>query len=139
MRRGLSPLVATIILIAFTILGGVLVYEFFTRTSETLMVSGEKLLVTAATSYFSNTQLLVRLEITNGYRTNITITKFQYITASSTSPTPTQVNPIYSSGQSNLVPSAKYTATLLVPVNTKAILIEYKVRDQTLVETVPIG
>ena len=137
MRRGLSPLVATIILIAFTILGGVLVYEFFMKTSEALMVSGEKLLVTATTSYFSNTQLLVRLEITNGYRTNITITKFQYITSTTT--TPTQANSIYSSGQNNLAPSAKYTATLLVPVNTKAILIEYKVRDQTLVETVPIG
>jgi flagellin-like protein len=43
MRRGLSPLVATIILIAFTVLGGVIVYEFLHENIGVhAMASGER-------------------------------------------------------------------------------------------------
>jgi flagellin-like protein len=137
MRRGLSPLVATIILIAFTVLGGVLVYEFFVKVSESVMASGETLIVTATKSYFDDTRVLVQVDIVNGYRTNVTISEFKYITSTST--TPTTVNPISGSSTVNLMPGAKHSVVLLVPSNTKAIIIEYKARSQSLVETVTIG
>jgi len=136
MRRGLSPLVATIVLIAFTVLGGILVYEFFMKTSESLMASGERLLVTATKSYFDNTRLLVELEVVNGYRTNVTIQAIRYVTATATV---TSAQMVYGNVNVDLVPGAKYKALILVPTNTKAVLIEYRVRDQTLTEAVPLG
>jgi len=136
MRRGLSPLVATIVLIAFTVLGGILVYEFFMKTSESLMTSGERLLVTATKSYFDNTRLLVELEVVNSYRTNITIQAIRYVTATTTV---TSAQMVYGNVNVDLVPGAKYKALILVPTNTKAVLIEYRVRGQTLAETVPLG
>jgi len=138
MRRGLSPLVATIVLIAFTVLGGILVYEFFMKTSESLMASGERLLVTATKSYFDNTRLLVELEVVNGYRTNITIQAIHYITATTTT-TPPSAQIVYGNTNVDLVPGAKYKVLILVPTNAKAVLIEYRVRGQTLAETVPLG
>jgi len=136
MRRGLSPLVATIVLIAFTVLGGILVYEFFMKTSESLMTSGERLLVTATKSYFDNTRLLVELEVVNSYRTNITIQAIRYVTATTTV---TSAQMIYGNTNVDLVPGAKYKALILVPTDTKAVLIEYRVRGQTLAETVPLS
>ncbi|MEM4738325.1 MAG: archaellin/type IV pilin N-terminal domain-containing protein, partial [Acidilobaceae archaeon] len=75
--KGLSPLVATLILIAFTVIGGILVYEYFTKTSEGIMSSGEQLIVTASKSYVDGSRYLVYVEVTNNYRTNVTITGFK--------------------------------------------------------------
>jgi hypothetical protein len=44
---GISALVATIILIALTVLGGVLIWAYFQRTAGGLMATGEKLDVQA--------------------------------------------------------------------------------------------
>jgi hypothetical protein len=77
------------------------------------------------------------VDIVNGYRTNVTINGFKYITSTST--TPTTVNPISGSSTTNLMPGAKHSVVLLVPSNTKAIIIEYRARSQSLVETVTIG
>jgi flagellin-like protein len=135
-RRGLSPLVATIVLIAFTVLGGVIVYEFFMKTAESAMASGETLIVSATKSYFDNTRVLVQVDMVNGYRTNITITGFNYITPAATT---TNAQIVSGSPNVNLVPGAKYTVILLVPSDAKAIVISYKARNQNLVETVAIG
>jgi len=135
-RRGLSPLVATIILIAFTVLGGILVYEFFMKTSESMMASGERLVVTATKSYFDNTRVLVQVQVVNGYRGNITITGFSYITPRGSTES---VQPISGSSTANLMPGTKYTVVLLIPSDAKAIMISYRVKDQTLVETITMG
>jgi archaeal flagellin N-terminal-like domain len=91
-RRGLSPLVATIVLIAFTVLGGIIVYEFFVKTAESAMASGEMLIATATKSYFDNTRVLVQVDMVNGYRTNITITDIRYVTPAAGTATATLVS-----------------------------------------------
>ncbi len=137
MRKGLSPLVATIILIAFTVLGGVLVYEFFVKTSESMMTSGEKLIVLASKSYFDSTRMLVQVDIVNGYRTDVSITGFKYVTPTTTVASVTQV--VSGNSTINLAPGAKHTVVFIIPSDAKAIVIEYKVRGQSLVETVNIS
>ena len=136
MRRGLSPLVATIVLIAFTVLGGIIVYEFFVKTAESAMASGEMLIATATKSYFDNTRVLVQVDMVNGYRTNITITDIRYVTPAAGTATATLVS---GSVNVNLMPGAKHTVIILIPSNAKAIIISYKVRNQNLVETIAIG
>ncbi len=135
--KGLSPLVATLVLIAFTVIGGLLVYEYFQRTSESLMASGEDLVVLAHTSYFDNSRLIVQLQMTNGYRVNITITGYSYITSTSTATL--SASSIFGSTRISLTPGSKYSDTLLVPHNTKAVIITFKVRDTILYKTVPLG
>ncbi len=137
MRKGLSPLVATIILIAFTVLGGVLVYEFFVKTSESMMTSGEKLIVLASKSYFDSTRMLVQVDIVNGYRTDVSITGFKYVTPTTTVASVTQV--VSGNSTINLAPGAKHTVVFIIPSDAKAIVIEYKVRGQSLVETINIS
>ena len=136
MRRGLSPLVATIVLIAFTVLGGIIVYEFFMKTAESAMASGEMLIATATKSYFNDTRALVQVDIVNGYRTNITITEIKYVTPAAGTETATLVS---ENVNVNLMPGAKHTVIILIPSNAKAIIISYKVRNQNLVETIAIG
>jgi flagellin-like protein len=135
-RRGLSPLVATIVLIAFTVLGGIIVYEFFMKTAESAMASGEMLIATATKSYFDNTRVLVQVDMVNGYRTNITITDIRYVTPAAGTATATLVS---GSVNASLMPGAKHTVIILIPSNAKAIIISYKVRNQNLVETIAIG
>jgi hypothetical protein len=100
------------------------------------MASGETLIVSATKSYFDNTRVLVQVDMVNGYRTNITITEFKYITPAATT---TNAQIVSGSPNVNLVPRAKYTVILLVPSDAKAIVISYKARNQNLVETVAIG
>ncbi|WP_062661965.1 archaellin/type IV pilin N-terminal domain-containing protein [Aeropyrum camini] len=77
-RRGLSPLVASIILIAFTIIGGFVVYEYFMSSSESVMAAGEGVIVNANTVYVSNSEKLVYLSGVNGHSGTITITQVKY-------------------------------------------------------------
>ncbi|MDM7275946.1 MAG: hypothetical protein P3X22_007550 [Thermoprotei archaeon] len=134
--RGLSPLVATIVLIAFTVIGGLLVYEYFQRASESFMASGEDLIVLAQTSYAGNYKI-VQLQMTNGYRVNITITGYSYIAGTSTTTTP--VNPMAGGGSVKLDSGAKHSAILSVPLDTEAIVITFKVKNSILYKTVPLG
>ncbi|MEM1938293.1 MAG: archaellin/type IV pilin N-terminal domain-containing protein [Acidilobaceae archaeon] len=134
--KGLSPLVATLILIAFTVIGGILVYEYFTKTSEGIMSSGEQLIVTASKSYVDGSRYLVYVEVTNNYRTNVTITGFKIITDALT--TVSTITPLQTS-ENNIQPGGKYTAILTAPINTKAIIIDYKVRGSVLSKTIPLS
>lgn len=123
-------------LIAFTVMGGLLIYEYFQRTSESIMASGEDLIVLAQTSYAGSSKI-VQLQITNGYRVNITIIGYSYITGASTTTTP--VNPIAGGGNIKLDPGAKHSAILSVPHDAKAIVVTFKAKNSTLYKTVPLG
>ncbi|MFN4046068.1 MAG: archaellin/type IV pilin N-terminal domain-containing protein [Acidilobaceae archaeon] len=134
--RGLSPLVATLVLIAFTIVGGLIVYEYFQRASESFMSSGEDLIVLAQTSYTSNSKI-VQLQMTNGYRVDVTISGYSYITSTST--TTITANPIAGNAQATLAPGAKHTVVLSVPHDAKTIIVAFSVKGSTLYKAVPLG
>jgi hypothetical protein len=63
-RAGISALVATIILIALTVLGGVLIWAYFQRTTGGLAAAGERLDVQAVPQV-AGTWKIVDMKMTN--------------------------------------------------------------------------
>lgn len=77
-RAGISALVATIILIALTVLGGVLIWAYFQRTAGGLMAAGEKLDVQAVPQV-AGTWKIVDLKMTNLHSVPATINTISVI------------------------------------------------------------
>jgi archaellum component FlaF (FlaF/FlaG flagellin family) len=69
---GISALVATIILIALTVLGGVLIWAYFQRTAGGLMTATERLDVQAV-PHIAGTWKLVDMKITNLHSVSVKI------------------------------------------------------------------
>ncbi len=69
---------ATIILIALTVLGGVLIWAYFQRTAGGLMAAGEKLDVQAV-PHVAGTWKIVDLKITNLHSVPVTINNMSVI------------------------------------------------------------
>jgi hypothetical protein len=75
---GISALVATIILIALTVLGGVLIWGYFQRTAGGLMAAGEKLDVQAV-PHVAGTWKLVDMKMTNLHSVPVTLNSINVI------------------------------------------------------------
>jgi hypothetical protein len=77
-RAGISALVATIILIALTVLGGVLIWAYFQRTTGGLMAAGEKLDVQAVPQV-AGTWKIVDFKATNLHSVPVTLNAINVI------------------------------------------------------------
>jgi hypothetical protein len=75
---GISALVATIILIALTVLGGVMIWAYFQRTAGGLMAAGEKL-DAQAIPQVAGTWKLVDMKATNLHSVPVTINAINVI------------------------------------------------------------
>jgi hypothetical protein len=75
---GISGLVATIILIALTVLGGVLIWGYFQRTAGGLMAAGERLDVQAV-PHVVGTWKLVDMKLTNLHSVPVTLNEINVI------------------------------------------------------------
>jgi hypothetical protein len=131
-RVGISALVATIILIALTVLGGVLIWAYFQRTAGGLMAAGERLDVQAV-AQVAGTWKIVDLKMTNLHNVPVTInaisviyplrdgtpTKFTLPMAAATGQT------ILTFTNTTLAPNQYIGATLRVFVNATTIEIVY--------------
>ncbi|MCE4599139.1 MAG: hypothetical protein F7C81_02965 [Desulfurococcales archaeon] len=73
-RKGLSPLVATVVLISATVIGGMLIYNYFQDSVGRLQGMGENLVVTARSMYITDTTRLVYIEATNNYDKPVLLT-----------------------------------------------------------------
>ncbi len=132
-RAGISALVATIILIALTVLGGVLIWAYFQRTAGGLMAAGEKLDVQAVPQV-AGTWKIVDLKITNLHSVPVTINNMSVIyPAGNGTPIKLSVWPTSSAAgaaltapnPSTLAPNQYVGATLRVVVNATTIEIVY--------------
>jgi len=65
-RRGLSPLVATVLLISATVIGGMIVYQYFQNSVAKAQGMGGGLLVTASATIINDNLTLVKVSIVNG-------------------------------------------------------------------------
>jgi len=65
-RRGLSPLVATVLLISATVIGGMIVYQYFQNSVAKAQGMGGGLLVTASATIVNDNLTLVKVSIVNG-------------------------------------------------------------------------
>jgi hypothetical protein len=75
---GISALVATIILIALTVLGGTLIWAYFQRTAGGLMAAGEKLDVQAVPQV-AGTWKIVDMKMTNLHSVPVTLNSINVI------------------------------------------------------------
>ena len=133
-RKGLSPLIASVILIAITIVGGLLVYQYFQVSSESLIAAGETVFLRVSYTVLDNGSKLVYIEVTNGYRKPITVLDVQYFNAQGIDATAgLQLNAL-------VKPGGKATLTTVVPADTAAVAIVYSVEGEVLVsEPVQLG
>lgn len=136
MRKGLSPLVATLVLIAFTVIGGMLVYEYFARTSETIMSSGDQLIVTAYRSALNSTRALVQVDVVNGFRNDVTISGIYYLGRNGEL---LQARTVGEGAGTALAPGAKHSYVLIVPAEAKVVIIEYRSKEQVMRRAVNLG
>ncbi len=84
-RRGLSPLVATVVLISATILGGMLIYNYFQASVDKMQGLGEKLMVDASTVHLTGNTRLVHIEVLNSYDIDARIDSINGIYSNGTS------------------------------------------------------
>jgi hypothetical protein len=132
-RAGISALVATIILIALTVLGGVLIWGYFQRTTGGLMAAGEKLEVQAVPQV-AGTWKIVDMKATNLHSVPVTLNAINVIyplrdgTPNKLSVWPSASAagaPITAPAATTLAPNQYVGATLRVVVNATTIEVVY--------------
>jgi hypothetical protein len=132
-KAGISALVATIILIALTVLGGVLIWAYFQRTAGGLMAAGEKLEVHAVPQ-MAGTWKIVDLKATNLHSVPVTLNAINVIYPDRAGiPTKASVWPTTSAAGAaitipavtTLAPNQYVGTTLRVVVNATTIEIVY--------------
>jgi len=136
---GISPLVATIILIALTVLGGVLIWAYFQRTTGGLIAAGEKLDVQAVPQV-AGTWKIVDMKMTNLHSVPATLNSINVIyPLRDGTPTKATVWPgagsaagaaITAPTATTLSPNQYVGATLRVVVNATTIEIVYTPANQ---------
>ncbi len=73
-RKGLSPLVATVVLISATILGGMLIYNYFQESVDKMQGLSEGLIIDVSQARLSQTTRLVHLEVLNNHDVQVEVT-----------------------------------------------------------------
>ncbi len=73
-RRGLSPLIASVLLISATVLGGVLVYQYFQSSLSNVKTLSQDIMVTANAIVLNENATIVKVSVTNQYSYPITLT-----------------------------------------------------------------
>jgi hypothetical protein len=135
---GISALVATVILIALTVLGGVLIWAYFQRTTGGLIAAGEKLDVQAVPQV-AGTWKIVDMKMTNLHSVPVTLNSINVIyPLRDGTPTKASVWPTGSAAGAAITPPAATTlspnqyvgATLRVFVNATTIEIVYTPANQ---------
>ncbi len=129
-RRGLSPLIAAVVLISATIVGGMLVYQYFQNTMNKAQTMAEGIAVTASTLPLSSNTTLVHITVMNNYNQPVTIESASGILANASTialtPASGQKLPV-------TIPAGGKTTLIFVVNNTvpAAVVVHYEVNGQT--------
>ncbi|MEB3772276.1 MAG: hypothetical protein GSR82_01190 [Desulfurococcales archaeon] len=130
-RKGLSPLVSTIILISAAIIGGMFVYNYFQTSVNKITATSQSLSVNVKTIPTQNGDL-VYLSITNVGRDPVHLTKAVFLDANGTT-----IQNGDKTLNSDLRPGGKDTFIVNAPNNAAFVYIEYTI-GQTTLQTDPI-
>ncbi len=136
-RRGLSPLIATVVLISATIVGGMLVYNYFQKSFNSLTAGSGALQITASSEYLNETSKLVHLDLYNMYDKPVTLIDVVAVKGDGS----TVKVPIVSGGASTSVISSgeKQSLIVIAPNDAVAIYAEYKVEgSNTILQSSPV-
>ena len=135
--KGLSPLVSTVILIGATVIGGLLVYNYFQQSLETVKTIGQSLLVSGSWSPLNGTHKLVYVEVMNTYDEPVNISNSFKVVLSDGSiinvPVVTDVNTI-----NPVSPGQKVNLIVIVPRNAVSLIVVYEMSGRVL-EASPVN
>lgn len=118
-RKGLSPLVASVILIAFTVVGGFIVYEYFLSSSRAMISAGEEVILNVSSVRISNTTLLVHVSGVNGHGEPISINALIYYDSNGSPQRIDLQQPI------DVQPGEKFSIDQIIPSAATAVTVEY--------------
>jgi len=128
-RRGLSPLVAAVVLISATIVGGMLVYQYFQNSIQKAQALANGITIAADAIPLDSNTTLVYVTVTNNYDKPVQVTGAIGVLADGSSSRLQPVNgttlPV------TVAPGDKTTVTFTSASNIKAVSIEYVVDGVT--------
>jgi len=119
-RKGLSPLVASVVLISAAILGGVFVYNYFQKSVNTVVGGSGTVQLTADYDYLNATHVIVHIEILNSHQSPVKITDIKGVDATGS------IVAIKQGLNVNLEPGGKYSTVAIVPSGVKAVFVTYE-------------
>ena len=127
-RRGLSPLIAAVVLISATIVGGMLVYQYFQNTMHRAQAMSEGIAVTANAIPLSGNTSLVSVTVLNNYDTPIQVTGAIAVYPDGTT---RQLQPANGTSLPVAIPAGAKTSLLFTSTGTPAaVTIKYSVNGQ---------
>ena len=130
-KRGLSPLIATVVLISATIVGGMLVYNYFQKSFNSVTARSGALEITASVNYLNESYKLVHLVIYNTYNSAVNITNVEGL---STSGSPVHLEVVSAEVGKIVIPAGgKYSIILIAPSSTAAVYVEYTISGSNAV------
>jgi flagellin-like protein len=128
-RRGLSPLIAAVVLISATIVGGMLVYQYFQNSMNKAQALAQGVSISADTIPLTANKSLITVTVVNNYDKPIQVKGANGI---DTNGNTTQLTP--SAGTSlpvTVEPGGKTTLTFTSQDTIKAVTITYSVDGVT--------
>jgi archaellum component FlaF (FlaF/FlaG flagellin family) len=128
-RRGLSPLVATVLLISATVLGGVLVYQYFQTSVSHAKGLQQDLMVTADAVTLNANTTLVRVTVVNQGSNNIIINNIILLDNNGNKITATLLQP--TSLNKTVSPGDKLVIILKTSERPSAVYVEYSEKGKS--------
>ena len=125
-RRALSPLVSTIVLISAAIIGGIIVYNYFQNSVNTIAASSGALQVSASTTYINEQTKLVHVDLVNTYSKPITVSAVTVVLDNGTQ------KDITLSQAQTIAAGSKATLIVSVPANAKVLYVDYTYNGQAM-------
>ncbi|MEM0340560.1 MAG: archaellin/type IV pilin N-terminal domain-containing protein [Acidilobaceae archaeon] len=134
--RGLSPLLASLLLLVFTLVGAFFVYEYFNKTVDLATKQSESLMVVAREHKVSGSTKLITLEIVNAHSSDAVIKEVrEYLETGEV-----RKVKLLSEDQSTLSvsPGSKTSFVVIASVNARALVIVYEVGGTVLERSVAL-
>ena len=132
--KGLSPLVAAVLLISATVVGGMLVYNYFQNTMDKLATSTEGLQVNARSAPLSGGKL-VYIEVSSMLNDRATLSQIVFLDGNGT----TIPNSTISINKT-IDPNEKVTLIEQAPLEASYFYLVYTLNGETMVtEPIAIG
>ena len=79
LRRSISNIIGAIILVAITIVGGLMVYNYFSKSMTSFMSLGSSVIVTASETSTSTNESIIYIKVTNNEGSTINVTAIYLI------------------------------------------------------------
>ena len=132
-RRGLSPLVATVLLISATVIGGMIVYQYFQNSVAKAQGMGGGLMVTASANILNDNLTMVTVSVVNGENDVIIIdgSKVLFLDENGNPIQPLNINGTSLGDVIAVKPGEKAVLIYGLPKVPSVVIVEYQLNGET--------